>query len=72
METIGKIVEENNWVDSEDKVAALEAAYNAAKENGLLVENPDTAYQRELQEARSAEEITPVNHKYFGTGLFNR
>jgi len=69
---IGKIIAENNLVDAEDKVAALELAYSHARENDLLVENPDTAYQRELQEARSAEEITAVNRKYFSSGLFNR
>jgi len=38
----------------------------------LLGENPDTSYQRELSEAQSSEQINAVNHKFFGSGLFNR
>jgi hypothetical protein len=72
---IGQLLVENNLIDAEDKVAALERAFNHARENNLLGANPDTEYQRELQEARSPEEINAVNHKYFGgsgSGLFNR
>jgi hypothetical protein len=73
--TLAQTICENNLVDAEDKVAALEAAYNYARKNNLLVENPDTAYQRELQEARSAADIDAVNQKYFGgsgSRFFNR
>jgi len=69
---IGQILVENNLIGAEDKVAALELAYNHARENNLLGENPDTTYARELSEARSPEEINSVNHKYFGSGIFNR
>jgi|SRR6267378_1017086 len=69
---IGQILIENQWIDAEDKVAALELAYNHARENNLLGENPDTTYARELSEAQSPEQINAVNHKFFGSGLFNR
>jgi len=69
---LGGILVEKGLVDSEDKLAALEIAYDHAVKNDLLTANPETEYQRELQDARSAEEVNAVNHKYFGTGLFNR
>jgi hypothetical protein len=75
LEIAGRLIQENGLVD-QPSAEALAAVWAAMKENGLAVENPDTAYQRELSEARSAEDITRVNDKYFrggsSSGLFNR
>jgi hypothetical protein len=70
--TIANYLVEHNLVDAEDKNAALEAAYAHAVENNLLSENPAVAYQREVSECMNAEDMRRVNHKYFGTALFDR
>jgi hypothetical protein len=70
-ETLGRIIIEQN-LDHSDPLRALEHAYDYARKNNMLVENPDVAYHHEMQAARSHEDIARVNHKYFGTGLFNR
>jgi hypothetical protein len=68
---LGTLITENALID-QPSAATLAKIWNHMKENNLAVENADTTYQRELSEARSAEEINAVNHKYFGSGIFNR
>ena len=71
MNIAGRLIQENNLTDK-PSVETLVAVWNYMKENSLAVENADASYQRELQEAQSPEQINAVNHKFFGSGLFNR
>jgi hypothetical protein len=71
MNIAGRLIQENNLTDK-PSVETLVAVWNHMKENSLAVENADASYQRELQEAQSPEQINAVNHKFFGSGLFNR
>lgn len=70
-DVIGQILADNNLVDAEDKVAALEAAYNAARENGLLVANPELELVDKINNARSFEEIRQTLRPE-SSGLFGR
>lgn len=54
---IGTILAEHNLVDAKDKVGALEAAYNHARENGLLVPNEEVEQYQRISGANTAEEI---------------
>ena len=71
-EVLGQILVENGWVNSNDKLSALEKAYKFATQQNMLVANPDVEYQREVAAARSTSEIADLNAKYYGSGLFNR
>jgi len=70
-ETLGRIILEQDLTNG-DPLKALEQAYEHARKNNMLVENPEVAYHREMEAVRSHEDIARLNHKYFGTGLFNR
>jgi hypothetical protein len=52
-----KLLSENNLVDAEDKAAALEAVYNYAVENKMLIEPAEKTLERKISEARTVEEI---------------
>lgn len=56
---MAKLLEENNLGDGidGDKVAALEAAYEFAKENNLLVATPAVTAHRQISKSTSIEEI---------------
>lgn len=57
-DTLAKIIAANpELLDADDKVAALTAAHNFAKENNLLVANPETELSQKLAHATSPEEI---------------
>jgi hypothetical protein len=77
MKIIGKLIEDNNFVDSPNRVDTLKQAFSYAVEHDLLTKNPDTEYAKEISEARSADEVAQVNRKYFpsssgGGGFFGR
>jgi hypothetical protein len=70
MELMGRILEENNL--TEPTVENLSAAFQYASENGLLVENPETAAHHAISEANSVEDIrTALNRPTQSSGLFN-
>jgi hypothetical protein len=70
MELMGRILEENNM--TEPTVENLSAAFQYASENGLLVENPETAAHHAISEANSVEDIrTALNRPTQSSGLFN-
>jgi hypothetical protein len=70
MELMGRILEENNM--TEPTVENLSAAFQYARENGLLVENPETAAHYAISEANSVEDIrTALNRPTQSSGLFN-
>jgi len=54
-QTLGKYIIENGLLDG-DPLEALEAAYNHARENGMLVANPETAAR-----ARQAEQAQKIS-----------
>jgi hypothetical protein len=54
---IGQIIVDNNLVDSPDKLQVLEAAYNHARENDLLVENQELTTLKKINEATSPAEL---------------
>jgi hypothetical protein len=56
---LAKIIRDNNLTDGieGDKVAALVAAYEYARENNLLVENEADAYKRRILDAKTPEEL---------------
>jgi hypothetical protein len=54
---IGQILSENNLVDAEDKLGAMEAAYNHARENSLLVGNPEVDLRDRINSARTPAEL---------------
>ena len=56
-ELFARLLDENNLVDAPDKVAALEAVYNHAVENHLLVENPETTARDNIAKAQTYEEL---------------
>jgi hypothetical protein len=57
MKLVGQIIQQEGWVDAEDKQAAIEAAVQHLRENDLLVENPEVTARQKISEARSVEEI---------------
>jgi hypothetical protein len=72
---LGQIIEDNNLLDAEDKVAALEAAYQFAIENNLLVEPAEEKRARAISEATSYDELkAAVGYKdpSLGSGIFGR
>jgi hypothetical protein len=71
-EILGNLLAANPELIEQPSVETLSAVWEHMKTHGLAVENADVSYQRELSEARSPEQINAVNHKFFGSGLFNR
>jgi hypothetical protein len=71
---IGKIIQEQGWDDTPDKVAALTAAYNHMKENGLVAANTEAEALRRMQEARTPEELRDATISYRGgdSSIFGR
>lgn len=56
-EIIGEIITTNGWLDAEDKAAALAAAVNYARDNNLLVVNPETETAQKIGEAKTFQEV---------------
>jgi hypothetical protein len=54
---LGQLIASNNLSETDDKVGALAAAFEFAKENGLLVENPEVEVRKAISGATSFEEI---------------
>lgn len=52
---LGNIIAENQWVDAEDKLAAMEAAYKYAVENDLLVSNPEVELYKNIEIRRMSD-----------------
>ena len=73
---MAQIIADNDLADSADKLDAMERAYQHLKNNDLVAENPETAYQREIAAASSSAEIHAITNRYFGGGkssaLFGR
>lgn len=65
---MAKLLEENNLDDGidGDKLAALEAAYEFAKENDLLVIPPEVAAQRSISELNDVEAIRAAARRSLG------
>jgi len=57
LQTVGKLIEQMGATNSEDKVAALVAAYRRMRENDLVAKNPELERERRIREARSPEEL---------------
>jgi len=71
LQILGEYLQANDLMTARDKVGVLTAAYKHLREQNLLVENREVSYQQEMATARSAEDVRVVNHKFFGTSLFN-
>jgi hypothetical protein len=70
-----RLLDENNLADAADKVAALEAVYNHAVENNLLVENPELTALDAIGKAQTYEELkSAVCYKdpTTGSGIWGR
>ncbi|MGA7221597.1 MAG: hypothetical protein WBX16_01965 [Candidatus Acidiferrales bacterium] len=67
---LGTLIKDNGWDDAENKVAALEAAYEYAVANKMLVPNPEVDAYNRIASANSRAEIdsalgrdTRLNHQ---------
>jgi hypothetical protein len=60
------ILAENNLQDAEDKIGALNAAYQFAKENGLLVDNPELKAHRDIASANDPESLRAAAARSIG------
>jgi hypothetical protein len=75
--TIGQILIENDLVDASDKLEAMESAYNHARENNMLVTNPQVEARDRIASATSINDIldaTGYNDRVSGrsSGMFGR
>jgi len=57
---IGTIIEQAGWTEAENKLQALESAYQYALDNNLLVANPEIEAHNKLAEAKSASELNEI------------
>jgi hypothetical protein len=57
---LAQILTENKLTEAEDKAAALEAAYNFAVENKMLVEPADQVEARQIAEAQTPDQLAEV------------
>jgi hypothetical protein len=60
------IIAQNDLMGSEDKIEALNKAYQFARENNLLVPNPELEARRGIAGANSPEEIRAAAHRAIG------
>jgi hypothetical protein len=67
---LAAILEENGMTDP--SVENLSRAYRFAREQGLLVENPDTVQHNSIAEALSVESIREALGRPSSSGLFDR
>lgn len=66
---LGQLILDNGLTES-DPLEALEAVYDYAVKNNLLVENPQVTAQKSYEEAiagaKSSSEVEEINHRFFG------
>lgn len=67
-DVLKNIISENGWDDAEDKLSALEAAYEYASANNLLQNNPANDAYRAISSASSREEMNEALQKYRSSG----
>jgi hypothetical protein len=74
LQVIGKIIADQNWQDEPDKVAVLTTAYRYMRENDLVVKNPEAEALRQMQEARTPEDLRDAAVAYRGgdSSIFGR
>ncbi len=66
---LGNIIVEQGWIN-EDPLEALEAAYQHAVANNLLVENPDVVAHQKISSANSLEQIREALGRGRSSGFF--
>ncbi|MGA7640072.1 MAG: hypothetical protein WCB00_24280 [Candidatus Acidiferrales bacterium] len=54
---IGELLAENGLVDAEDKLQAMQNCYDYARQNNLLVRNPEVDQYRAIENAKTREEM---------------
>lgn len=69
---LGKLLLDNNLTDAADKLAATEACYRHAVENGMLTQNPEVTARERIGSAKSVEEIREAVGYKNSTGLWGR
>jgi hypothetical protein len=71
---IGQIIQKQGWENTPDKVAALTAAYRHMQENGLVAPNKEAEALRQMQEARTPEDLRDAAVAYRGgdSSIFGR